>query len=226
MGKIRLSLIIGITLLFAGIPGGTHSAPASVPFIRADASLTRANEPATGLFLVARRTLTDPHFRHSVIYLLQHGAPGTLGLVVNRPSGLTLSDAVSGIQDMDTPPRRVFFGGPVELTTVWMLIRDEEESRLVQHIADDIYLSGDRTVLDRLLAERKPDDALHFYMGHAGWLPGQLQLEIAQEDWYVIHADPALIFSADPQSIWNRLIEKLDPSGIYAGTKPRRENLT
>jgi putative transcriptional regulator len=217
MGEIRLSLIIGISLLLAGINGAANAAGTTPPFIRADNSITLANEPAAGLFLVAHRTLDDPHFRQSVIYLLQHGPLGSLGLIVNRPSGLKLSDAVSGIKDADTTPRRMFFGGPVEISTVWMLIRDEQESRLVQHIADDVYLSGDRTVLDRLLNEKKPDDSLHFYLGHAGWLPGQLTLEIKQGDWYVIHTDPAVIFSADPGSIWTRLIEKLDPSGIYAG---------
>ncbi len=73
-------------------------------------------------------------------------------------------------------------------------------------------------VLDRLLAEKKPDNALHFYLGHAGWTPGQLTLEIEREEWYIVDADPAVIFSADPESIWKRLIEKIDPSGIIAGS--------
>jgi putative transcriptional regulator len=217
MGETRLALIIAVILLLTGIPSGMIAAARALPFIHASNSIVQAKEPAAGLFLVARRTLDDPHFRQSVIYLLKHGSLGSLGVIVNRPTELDLSDAVSGIKDGNATPRRVFFGGPVEISTVWMLIRDEQESRLVQHIADDIYLSGDRTVLDRLLSEKKPENALHFYMGHAGWLPGQLALEIKQENWYVIQTDPAVIFTADPGSIWKRLIEKLDPSGIYAG---------
>lgn len=217
MSEIRPSLIIGAIMMLAGIHCGANAAGVTLPFSRTDNSLTLAKEPAAGLFLVARRGLDDPHFRRCVIYLLQHGSQGSLGLIVNRPSGLNLDDAISNIKDANTPPRRMFFGGPVEISTVWMLIRDTQESRLVRHIADDVYFSGDRTILDRLLNEKKPDDALHFYLGHAGWLPGQLALEIKQEDWYVIHTDPAVIFSTDPGSIWKRLIEKLDPSGIYAG---------
>ena len=217
MGEIRPSLIIGAILLLAGIHCGANAAGTPPPFSRADNSPTLAKEPAAGLFLVARRGLDDPHFRRCVIYLLQHGSQGSLGLIVNRPSGLKLTDAISNIKDAGPPPRQMFFGGPVEVSTVWMLIRDTQENRLVRHIADDVYFSGDRTILDRLLNEKKPDNALHFYLGHAGWLPGQLALEIKQEDWYVIHADPAVIFSTDPGSIWKRLIEKLDPSGIYAG---------
>jgi putative transcriptional regulator len=218
MGVVRSLLIIGSILLLAGITGAIDAAGTATSFTGSgNKPMTTASEPAAGRFLVARRTLDDPHFRHSVIYLLRHGPAGTVGLIINRPSGLSLSDAVSGIDDMDHDPRPVFFGGPVEFNTVSMLIRNEQESRLVEHIADDVYLSGDRSVLDRLLTEKKPDDALHFYLGHAGWLPGQLVEEIRQEEWYVIDTDPAVIFSTKPGSIWKRLIEKLDPSGLYAG---------
>ena len=138
-------------------------------------------------------------------------------MIINRPSGLNLSDALSDIDGIDLKSRPLFFGGPVEFNTVSMLIRNEQESRLVEHIAEDVYLSGDRSVLDRLLSEKKPDNALHIYLGHASWLPDQLAREIRHEDWYVIDTDPAVIFSASPESLWKRLIEKLDPSGLYAG---------
>jgi len=220
MGVVRSSLIIGSILLLCAFAGGNDatSDSASSAFTRAGTRpVAAAPEPAAGRFLVARRDLDDPHFSQSVIYLLRHGPSGTVGLIINRPSGLNLTDAISGLDDTDGRSRPVYFGGPVEFTTVSMLIRDGQESRLVEHIADDIFLSGDRSVMERLITEKKPDDALHFYLGHAGWQPGQLAQEIKREDWYVIDTDPALIFSAAPETIWKRLIEKLDPSGRYAG---------
>jgi putative transcriptional regulator len=220
MRVVRPSLIIGGILLLTGNIGSIAAAGTASSFLRtASLTVTPAEEPAAGRFLVARRDLDDPHFRRSVIYLLRHGPQGSAGLIINRPSGLNLSDAVSGINDGDATSRPIFFGGPVEFNTVSMLIRNEQESRLIEHIADDVYLSGDRSVLERLLSEKKPDTALHFYLGHAGWLPGQLGREIQQEDWYVIATDPAVIFSARPEAIWKRLIEKLDPSGLYAANK-------
>jgi putative transcriptional regulator len=226
MGSVRSSLIIGSILLLTVMAGGIDASNTAPSFIRTETSVTPVTVPAAGLFLVARRELDDPHFAQSVIYLLRHGPLGTAGLIINRPSGLNLSDAVSDIEATDFESRPVFFGGPVEFNTVTMLIRNAQESRLVEHIADDIYLSGDRGVLDRLLTEKKPDDALHFYLGHAGWQPGQLAREIKHEHWYIIDADPAVIFSAKPESIWKRLIEKLDPSGLYAGNTPRQETAT
>jgi putative transcriptional regulator len=215
-----------IILLLAANAGGSDAPNTTPSLIRVGNSVTLAREPAAGLFLVARRELDDPHFAQSVIYLLRHGPLGTIGLIVNRPSGLNLSDTVSDLGDQDVDARPVYFGGPVEFSTVSMLIRNEQESRLVEHISDDVYLSGDRSVLDRLLAEKKPHNALHFYLGHAGWTSEQLALEIEREDWYVVDTDPAVIFSADSESIWKRLIEKLDPSGIYASSDWPADSLT
>ena len=218
MHRVRSSLIICSILLLSALAGADDASNTAPSYISTNNhAVTPATEPAAGRFLVARRALDDPHFRQTVIYLLRHGSSGTVGLIINRPSGLDLSDALSDIDGMDLKSRPLFFGGPVEFTTVSMLIRNEQESRLVEHIAGDIYLSGDRSVLDRLLSENKPDNALHFYLGHASWLPEQLAREIRQEDWYVIDTDPAVIFSTRPESVWKRLIEKLDPSGLYAG---------
>ena len=218
MHRARSSLIICSILLLTPFAGADYASNTVASFIATNNHrVTPATEPAAGRFLVARRALDDPHFRQTVIYLLRHGPSGTVGLIINRPSGLNLSEALSDIDGRDLGSHPLFFGGPVEFNTVSMLIRNEQESRLVEHIAEDVYLSGDRSVLDRLLSEKKPDNALHFYLGHARWLPDQLAREISNEDWYVIDTDPAVIFSTRPESVWNRLIEKLDPSGLYAG---------
>ena len=218
MYRVRSSLIIGSILLLTALAGGDDASSTVPSFISThNHPVTPATEPAAGRFLVARRALDDPHFRQTVIYLLRHGPSGTVGLIINRPSGLDLSDALSGNDGKDLMSRPLFFGGPVEFNTVSMLIRNEQESRLVEHIAEDVYLSGDRSVLERLLNEKKPDNALHFYLGHASWLPDQLAREIRNDNWYVIDTNPAVIFSTSPESVWKRLIEKLDPSGLYAG---------
>jgi putative transcriptional regulator len=217
MGVVRSSLFIGSILLLGVLADGIHVSDNSPALtLTQNHPLTLAAEPAPGRFLVARRSLDDPHFRQTVIYLVRHDPSGSAGLIINRPSGLNLSDAISGIDDTDLRKRPIYFGGPVEFNTVSMLIRNDKEGRLVEHIADDIYLSGDRAVLDRLITEKKPGNALHFYLGHAGWTAGQLAQEVDREEWYVVDTDPVLIFSAAPETIWKRLIEKLDPSGRYA----------
>ena len=115
----------------------------------------------------------------------------------------------------------MFFGGPVEFNTVSMLIRNAQESRLVEHIADDVYLSGDRGVLDRLLTEKKPDNDLHFYLGHAGWQPGQLAREIKQGRLVRHRCRPHGDLQRQTRSALEAADRKADPSGLYVDTALR-----
>jgi putative transcriptional regulator len=215
MQRIRWLIIMVFVLLPAGIASAGDAGSGQGKMQQAAVPLVRLPAPAPGLFLVASRNLGDPHFSRTVIYLVAHGDDGSLGLVVNRPSNIRLADAVSDVEHEAGDAHAIYYGGPVKYSILTMLMRSVKDNPLVQLVADDVYFSHDRRVLDRLLAERKPADALRFYMGHAGWVAGQLQQEIEHGDWYVADADPAAIFSSRPESLWTRLIEKLDPGGLY-----------
>jgi putative transcriptional regulator len=218
MQRIRLLIITVFILLLAGV-AIAGDARLMQPGLVPAAAAVRVQAPAPGLFLVASRSLTEPHFSRTVIYIVGHNDGGSLGLVVNRPSEIRLADAVSDVEEGEGDEHAIYFGGPVKHSMISMLIRSEKENPLVQQVADDVFFSHDRRVLDRLLAEQKPATALRFYMGHAGWTAGQLQQEIERGDWYVVDADPAAIFSSRPASLWTRLIEKLDPGGLYVEIK-------
>jgi len=176
---------------------------------------TMETQPAAGMFLVAQRDLRDPHFSRSVIYLLEHGPEGSAGLIVNRPSGLKLSEAITGIREQVAARYSLYFGGPVQHGQIMMLMRNTGQTRLIRRVVGDIYVSADRNVMNRLLAENKPPDELHFYVGHASWSAGQLARELQGDSWHVIEGDPQAVFSTSPGSLWERLIEQLEPDGLY-----------
>jgi len=172
------------------------------------------------MFLVASRALNDPHFGRSVVYLVEHDDNGTLGLIVNRSSTISLSEAVPDIEDGQAAAHALHYGGPVGQPMMLMLFRSESAAKGVAHVADDIYVSSDRRVLDEMLAAKKPVDELHFYIGYSGWGPGQLDFELGRDDWHVVAADTDAIFGGDSASLWNRLIERLEPSGIEVDSRP------
>jgi putative transcriptional regulator len=215
MNKPRMTITVVFVLLVADLVNNGEFLPAQDRFPGTAAPLVRMQEPAPGLFLVSSRKLTDPHFSHTVVYLVAHNEDGSLGLVINRPTDIRLADAVSNVKEDEADDHAIYYGGPVKRSMITMLIRSETQNPLVSQVADDVFFSHDRRVLDRLLAERKPAGALRFYMGHAGWVAGQLQHEIGRGDWFVLDADPKAIFSTRPASLWTRLIEKLDPGGLY-----------
>lgn len=208
--------MIACLSLLATLPGSAALHASARPVL-IDPALPggMASPPAPGMFLVAQRDLGDPHFNRSVIYLLEHGPDGSTGLIVNRPSGVKLSDVVSGVRESVAGKHALYFGGPVQHNQVIMLMRNTGQSRQIKHIDGDIYVSADRNVMNRLLAENKPQDELHFYLGHAGWSAGQLARELEHDSWHVIEGDAQAIFNTDPDRLWERLIERLEPEGLY-----------
>jgi len=180
---------------------------------------TSTDEPERGMFLVARRALDDSHFRQSVVYLVEHGEDGTLGLIVNRSSDISLSEAVPDIEDKQATAHALYYGGPVGLPMILMLVRSESPTEGMEHVADDVYISSDRRVLDELLAAKKPASEIRFYIGHSGWAAGQLDFELKRDSWHVVAADTDAIFSEGMDSLWDRLIERLEPRGIQVDNR-------
>ena len=53
----------------------------------------RMSSPVPGVVLVAEPPMADPNFRRTVVLLCEHTTEGSFGLVLNRPTGLTLGQA-------------------------------------------------------------------------------------------------------------------------------------
>lgn len=69
-------------------------------------------------FLIAMPGLNDELFGRSVVYLCEHTPKGALGLIINKPSDITVADL---FEKVDLPLRRpelaalpVFHGGPLQ----------------------------------------------------------------------------------------------------------------
>ncbi len=205
-------LLAGITALAAGepqetLPGLQNSGP---------------QEPATGRFLVASRSLHDPHFARTVVYLLQHDEQGTLGLVINRTLKITLGEALPGTELPNLGVHRLRYGGPVSSHHIIMLLRSVDSPPHAIPILDGIYASNNMGLLQQLDTANKPAEELRLFMGHAGWEAGQLQGELRRNDWFVIPGDVAMVFGVDPAKLWDRLINRLDPAGIYVRGEDRQ----
>jgi len=206
---------LGVALAGESVAGRAFDPISTAPAL----SDTRTGEPGPGMFLVARRALDDSHFGQSVVYLVEHGEGGTLGLIVNRPSEISLSEAVPDIEDRQATAHALYYGGPVGLPMILMLVRSESATEGMAHVADNVYISADRRVFDELLAAKKPENEVHFYIGYSGWAAGQLDFELARDSWHVVAADTDAIFSGETESMWNRLIERLEPRGIQVDNR-------
>ncbi len=161
-----------------------------------------------GKFLVATRKLTDPNFTRCVIFMIAHNNEGAMGLVVNRVFGaITLKDLFGGQAIGKGGERKVdlHYGGPVEFNRGFVLHSDDYTGASTQLFLNGIALSTELDVVQAVAGGHGPKRA-QFLSGYTGWGAGQLEHEIARGDWLVAPADPELIFSADPDTVWEKAL--------------------
>lgn len=165
----------------------------------------RPKAPAPGVLLVAKPSIEGGPFWHSVVLLLSHGEQGTLGLIINRATEIPLSEAMPELDSEQASSHSLHFGGPVKLDGLLFLFRSDHPPKEVAKVMDDVYFSGDRKVLEKLLKDKAPPERLALYVGHSGWSPGQLDAEIARGDWDLAAADIFTLFQRAPDDIWREL---------------------
>ncbi len=165
----------------------------------------RAIAPAPGVFLVAKPSIDGGPFRQSVVLLLAHGAEGTLGVIVNRATEIPLSTVLEDLDGDETGDPSLNFGGPVALDGLMFLFQSDVPPENGKSVMRDVYFSGERKVLEKLLKKKEGRERLKLYLGHAGWAPGQLQGEITRGSWSLVPADAFTVFQKSPEAIWPEL---------------------
>jgi putative transcriptional regulator len=135
---------------------------------------------------------------------------GPIGVIINRPAGVRLSEAVPELGDVPEKFNQIFGGGPVEGNRLLYLVKTREPPEHALHVLADVYLSGDREYLQKILRGETTVAEFRAFAGYAGWAPGQLQAEIEREGWFVIKADADNIFAKDPEKVWSRLMHRIN----------------
>jgi putative transcriptional regulator len=162
-----------------------------------------------GIFLVATPGLRDPNFRQTVVLLCEHGAEGALGVVVNRPTAMSVSEALPHVPVLEGQRHVLFSGGPVQPNQVMLLYRLEQLPDNSHHVFDGVCLGGDMELVDKILTTNQGREAFRAYIGYSGWGPGQLESEMKTGSWITIPADPAVVFEKDPARVWSEILSTL-----------------
>jgi putative transcriptional regulator len=163
--------------------------------------------PEKGRFLVARENLGDPNFFRTVVLLLDYNGNGAMGVIVNRPTSVVLSDILPKVEALAGRPDTVYLGGPVEPGGLLLVVRHGEQPAGFTHVAADLYIGADIESLTALLAGGADSGRVRAYAGYAGWGPGQLNRELERGSWIVTRAAPEQVFDPSPQRLWRKLID-------------------
>lgn len=163
-----------------------------------------------GKFLIAARHLRDPNFYKTVVLMLEHGSEGAMGLVINRPSSVTVAHALSEHFKLPETDDLVYVGGPVEPSALFILHNAPEFDPNERAVGPGLYLgSGDVfEEIVRSASNGNHDLQYRIFSGCAGWGPQQLEGELERGDWHVYPAESVPLFCADPYQFWECLLKK------------------
>jgi putative transcriptional regulator len=201
MKPLKLAFPLLVALVLLGATASAYAPPRSS---------TPQVSSLEGQFLVASRKMADPNFSRCVIYIVAHTDEGAMGLVVNRVFGaITLRDLFGdlGIKNAGKVKVELHYGGPVENSRGFVLHSADYTGAGTQLFRNGIALSMGLDIV-RAVAEGKGPKRAKFLSGYTGWAAGQLEAEMARGDWLVAPADPELMFSTAPDSVWEKALQR------------------
>lgn len=156
-------------------------------------------------FLIAMPSLNDTFFYHSVVYLCEHDEQGAMGLIINRPTQITVDELLNHVnietfatQNKETP---ILFGGPVHKSQGMVLHDSDEVWDSSIQITESLYLTTSTDILKEIGQGTGPQNML-IALGYAGWDAGQLEQEIIENSWLTVESNHTIIFNTPANQRW------------------------
>ncbi|MFC6329574.1 YqgE/AlgH family protein [Alloalcanivorax gelatiniphagus] len=163
--------------------------------------------------LIAMPQMDDPNFEHTVTYMVEHSDEGAMGLTLNRPVSLSLSDILADMDiEVEVPPsehHQVVAGGPIQQDSGFVLHRST--ARLWDssiQLADGLCLTTSRDIMEAIALGQGPEATL-VCLGYAGWDQGQLERELAENIWLSAASSPELVLDTPFDQRWQAAAARL-----------------
>ncbi len=156
-------------------------------------------------FLIAMPNLGDPNFFRTVTFVCEHGIEGAMGIVINRPIDLTFREVFSQLGiEADSCARlddHVYLGGPVQSNRGFVLHEPLGAWESTLAVSPTLGVSTSRDILAAIARNEGPSHCL-LALGYAGWGPGQLEKEMAENAWLSGPANPEILFRTPTDARW------------------------
>jgi len=165
-------------------------------------TLACTQDLSVGKILVASRQSHDADFAQSVILLVRHDRQASVGLFLNRPLNIPLSEVYPELKQGQL---KLYAGGPLTVG-IRALYRSPTRPTGAMPILADVSMISTKTLLGKMVDAGTPSSVFRVYAGFTGWSPGQLRDEIARGLWHVVAGDAGLVFDPHPETMWSRLI--------------------
>jgi len=150
--------------------------------------------------------MADPNFSTTVTLVCEHNDDGALGIIINRPLGLTLAGLFEQLDvdeaQSDHGGDAVFAGGPVGTERGFVLHGSERDYENTLIVSDEIKLTLSRDIINDLATGKGPEKSL-VALGYAGWGAGQLEQEMLANSWLSVPATSELVFDMPVSDRWH-----------------------
>jgi putative transcriptional regulator len=164
-----------------------------------------------GQLLLASPALQDPNFTRTVVLIGLHTDDGAMGVVLNRPSEVTVGDAVPQLEQAVRAHEAIYIGGPVRPSSIVFLAEFVDPSPAGLLVLGRIGFPAPDADIDELTEAIARG---RVFAGFAGWGEGQLDAEIEQGDWIAHSALPDDVFTELPEELWSGVLTR--KGGSYA----------
>ena len=170
--------------------------------VLADKNVIEYKQLQTGTLLIATDKLNQSEFQHSVIYITEHNDQGTYGVIINKPTHMTVNEAMPDNKQLDKPSK-LYFGGPMHASFLFVITQDGKHKDL-HKLLDGLYFgAGDKTTIEINNPQTHP--LTRTFIGFSSWGPGQVEKEIESGVWLLAPGTRKDIFDEHPESLWSKL---------------------
>lgn len=167
-------------------------------------------------FLIAMPTLADSWFEKTLVYIVEDNQHGTMGLVVNLPHKLNLTQLLEHFQlpteqleaNETLADQVIMMGGPVDMEHGFILHQPPGNWQKSVPLTDNLAMTVSEDFLKSISEGQLPEKML-VCLGFAGWEKGQLNEEIQQNNWLTIPYNESLLFDIDPDQKWQVALNTL-----------------
>ena len=159
----------------------------------------------SGQLLLAMPGMLDPNFDNSVTYICEHSEKGAVGLIINRPLKMNISEVLEQlalpVANGALAGQPVLRGGPVQAERGFVIHESENDWDATTEVGHSIFVTTSQDILSSVAQGKGPERML-LALGYAGWGAGQLEEEIRQNAWLTAPATPDLVFSTPFENRW------------------------
>jgi len=168
--------------------------------------MTEQGKSLKGQLLLDNGKLAGSFFHRTVILICQHDSDGAFGLVLNRETKNKVGEALVANLPEVLKEEPLFLGGPVQPQALSYLHTDAflPDANVMPNLSVGHSLESLIEIGDSYSTTQQ----LKIFAGYAGWSPGQLDEELKKDTWLVHPASFDMVFNADPEKLWQSILEK------------------